>query len=439
MERHLYHSPAAWRRAAADVGQWTLLIALLAFYVQLAAIQAAHPYGTDYAKFYYSAYQALHGQPLYTVMDAALFNVPAAVFYQSPLVQNPSVHLPQVTAAYMPLALLPFPISYWLWTVLSIAAGLGSCAIWWRVLYGPQANWRVLLWMWIGLLAFYPTFTALRLGQATMVLLLLLTVGWQQARSGRSKWAGVAIGLAIILRTFAALLLFYFLLKRQWRMLLWSAGTFAATVVLSLPFVGVDAYGQWLAVTGGIDWQARNWNASLAGFFARLLPPQWGPAALLATAACSLFWLALLTWLSWPQPQAQPQPDRRRDDLTFSLALALMLLLSPLGWMYYFPILLIGVFVIWRQTADGSLRALCWVLLPVWLLSNVPTEQHLAAELTDPLGWWTWNSVYFYALIIFCGLLAYLAGRGERVTKCLRNTSSPAHLVTRSDQTPPPR
>lgn len=411
MEMRLHHTPAAWRRAAADVGQWTLLIALLAFYVQVAAIQAAHPYGTDYAKFYYSASQALHGRPLYTVMDNALFHVPAAVFYQSSLIQNPPLHMPQVMAAYAPLALLPFAVSYGVWTTLSLAAGLGGCAICWRQLYGPGANRRQLVWMWIALLAFFPTFTTVRLGQGALLFFLPAACVWWAARSGHTRCAGIALGLAVSLRSFGALLLFYFLLKRQWRLLFWAGAAYAATVAASLPLVGIDAYRDWLQVMGGVDIQARNWNASLAGFFARLLPTE---PALLATAACSLFWLALLTWLSWPRPQAQT--DRRRNDLTFSLALALMLLLSPLGWMYYFPILFIGVFVIWQQTADGPLRRARWALLPAWLLSNVPTVQHLAAELTDPLGWWTWNSVYFYALLLFCALLAYLAARGERVS-----------------------
>lgn len=100
--------------------------------------------------------------------------------------------------------------------------------------------------------------------------------------------------------------------------------------------------------------------------------------------------------------------NSRRDDLTFSLALALMLLVSPLGWMYYFPIQFVGVLVVWRQTADSQ-RRLRWVLLPTWLLSNFFTVQHEALELTGPLGWWTWNSVYFYALLIFSGLLAFMA------------------------------
>jgi hypothetical protein len=398
-----------WRRTAVDVLQGALLVALLALHWQVIALQITLPAGTDYTKFYFSAQQALRNRPLYAVMEADFFGVPAEQFFASPLVQDPPLHMPQTTLLYAPFALLPFAQSFWLWSALALAAGLGACTILWRVLYGAQARGRTLVWIWIVFLAYFPTLTAQRLGQGALIFFLLATLGWWAARSGRSREAGIALGLAVSLRTFGGLLLLYFLFKRQWRLLLWSGATFAATLAASLPLVGGDAYRDWLNIAGGLNIQARNWNAALAGFFARLLPPQ--PAFVL-TAICTLLCLALLVRLSWPA--SAPPRDQRRNDLTYSLALALMLLLSPVGWMYYFPIQFVGVLVFWRQTAAGQARALRWALLPPWLLSNIPTVQHPAAELTDPLGWWTWNSVYFYALLLFSGLLAYMAGRGER-------------------------
>lgn len=422
-----------WQRAATLILQGVLLLGLLAFYALVIATQAALPAGADYTKFYFAAYQALHGQPIYAVMDAAIFGADASQFFQSALVADPPLHMPQVTAAYAPLALLPFAPSFWLYSALSLAAGLVACAILWRELYGPRASRRTLLWIWIALLAFFPTFTALRLGQGSLFFFLLATLTWWAARRGHTRRAGLALGLAFSLRTFGGLLLFYFLLQRRWKLLLWSGISFAATILASLPLVGVDAYRDWLSIAAGLDIQGRNWNGSLAGFFARLLPPA---PALLLTAAGVLAWLALLTWTTWPRayPQASAQASQERDDLTYSLALGLMLLLSPLGWMYYFPIQWVGALVIWRQTAARR-HALRWALLPSWLLSNTPTNQYPVTELTSPLGWWTWNSVYFYALLIFCSLLAFMVLKNERVM------ASPTHPLTRSltgsHQTPP--
>jgi hypothetical protein len=401
----MQNSPTnTWLRAAIDVLQWILLAGMLVFYALFLEVQVAAPFGTDYAKFYYAAFQALHGRPLYAVMDSAVFGIRESLFYQFTLVLDPPLHMPQVVAAYIPLALLPFSMSYRIWYVFSLAAGLGSCAICWRVLYRPRGSRRVLLWMWIAFLGFFPTFTAVRLGQGALAFFLLATIAWWSVRNGHTRRGGIALGIAVSLRSFGALLLVYFLIKRQWRLLFWSAGAYAATLAASLPLVGLDSYDDWLNVMRGVAIQGRNWNASLSGFFSRLLAPE---PALLLTAAGSLLGLGLLVWLSWPARHIQPDTDH--DDLTFSLALALMLLLSPLGWMYYFPILFLALFVIWRQTASPPQRKLRWALLPAWLLSNIPTIQHQTSELTDPLAWWTWNSVYFYALLIIVGMLVVMA------------------------------
>lgn len=287
----------SWRKATVNTLQLALLAILLSFYVLVIAIQIRLPAGTDYAKFYFSAYQALHGRSIYAVMDANLFGVPEAEFFQSSLVVNPPLHMPQVTVAYMPLALLPFAPSFWLLALLLILAGLVACTILWRVLYAPHASLATLVRIWLAFLAFFPTVTALRLGQGSLIFFLLATLVWYAARSGHSRSAGIALGLAVSLRTFGGVLIFYFLVKRQWRLLFWSAATFAVTVAAGILFVGLDGYLEWLRIATGLDIQARNWNASLAGFCARLLPSE---LALLATAFCSLLGLALLAWLSWP-------------------------------------------------------------------------------------------------------------------------------------------
>ena len=53
-------------------------------------------------------------------------------------------------------------------------------------------------------------------------------------------------------------------------------------------------------------------------------------------------------------------------DLGYGLTLAVMLLVSPLGWMYYFPLLLLPGYAVWLLTREGRLRPLRWGLLVAW-------------------------------------------------------------------------
>ena len=61
------------------------------------------------------------------------------------------------------------------------------------------------------------------------------------------------------------------------------------------------------------------------------------------------------------------------DDLAFSSYIVIMLLVSPLGWIYYFPFLLIPLTAIWKGShllgGGGSFRTLAVL---AWLLSTMP-------------------------------------------------------------------
>jgi hypothetical protein len=86
-----------------------------------------------------------------------------------------------------------------------------------------------------------------------------------------------------------------------------------------------------------------------------------------------------------------------------------MLLASPLGWIYYLPLMLIAVAGAWR--VSGPLK---WALVVAWILSTVPTPVRQAAEVVDPLSWFTWASIYFYAALAFTLALGLIMWRLRR-------------------------
>jgi hypothetical protein len=90
-----------------------------------------------------------------------------------------------------------------------------------------------------------------------------------------------------------------------------------------------------------------------------------------------------------------------------------MLLISPLGWLYYFPFLLIPLAVIWRVARN--LRAGLWFQLMVilaWLMSTTPKlmvqKEALGGDPALILGW---AGVYFYALVLLAVILWKLQSR----------------------------
>jgi hypothetical protein len=114
----------------------------------------------------------------------------------------------------------------------------------------------------------------------------------------------------------------------------------------------------------------------------------------------SLLGILALVWLAWPRG-GEPLPAI--FDLGFGLTLALMILVSPLGWIYYLPLMLISIAGAWR--VSGPLK---WALVVAWILSTVPTPVLQAADVNDPLSWFTWASVYFYAALAFTLALGFI-------------------------------
>jgi hypothetical protein len=93
-----------------------------------------------------------------------------------------------------------------------------------------------------------------------------------------------------------------------------------------------------------------------------------------------------------------------------------MLLVSPLGWIYYFPFLLLPFLLLWKGAGlleDGA--NFRWLAVLAWVLSSV-FRSHLVPEQFggDPVLILWWSGTYFYALVLFVLLIWTMQGRSAR-------------------------
>ena len=94
------------------------------------------------------------------------------------------------------------------------------------------------------------------------------------------------------------------------------------------------------------------------------------------------------------------------------------------GWMYYFSSLMIPLLVIWHASSLLKAGKLCKVLLAVaWILSSIPTRLINSEEtvINLPIVWFVTSGYYFYALIIFCGLLLLISSQLDKEIKSTLN------------------
>ena len=142
---------------------------------------------------------------------------------------------PWTLSLVMPFSLLPVRAAHLLWLLLQLAL-LWGCTDWlWRY-SGGSAQHR---WLgWAVALAFLPTFTLLRMGQISAVVLLGVTGFLYFSERGRWAWAGAAAALTAVkpqlVLVFAAAVLLWAVDRRRWALLAGGALTLAALTLWPL-------------------------------------------------------------------------------------------------------------------------------------------------------------------------------------------------------------
>ncbi|WPF67711.1 glycosyltransferase family 87 protein [Corynebacterium sp. 21KM1197] len=200
----------------------------------------------------------------------------------------------------------------------------------------------------------------------------------------RLWWAGIVLGLAIVVKPFFAPLLLLPLVKAQWPTIIAATGLPVALNLAAWPLMN-QPERYFTEVTPYLS-QVRDYaNASLSGqavYFA--MPGGLHAAAFLLIAACVV--ISVVVLLRW----------RYSDPLlwvvtTSTVLLAGVFLLSSLGQKYY-SLLLIPLFFTATQARSVAHHWLTWVaaylfLTPQPFVSDGWHREYVLTTLTAPLGW----------------------------------------------------
>jgi hypothetical protein len=185
-----------------------------------------------------------------------------------------NAHPPSSVLLSLPFAKPDFARAFLTWNVVSLAALAASLWIVQHRLKIALSAWSVAPLVVLFLLCF-PLWEQCRLGQLTLILLLLLTGTWAAERSGWLWLAGALLGTATCVKLFPVFLFIYYVLRGRWKVVLSGLLTIAGLTALTAFILGVDAYRSYLfTVLPEIQWFRVGWNNdSLWGFWSRLFDP----------------------------------------------------------------------------------------------------------------------------------------------------------------------
>lgn len=398
-----------------------VVIALLSLYLATVQERAQKTHSLDFVALYVSGVQFFEDRDVYARLPFDVLG-PIPEGDKVPEVDmHPNLNPPVSILLFAPLSKLPFAYAFWSWALISLACAAAAAWLMAGAYATDEARFGWSIGLLILLLTYTPTWVAVSVGQTTLSVLLLLAAGWRLARAGRECSAGVLLGATLAIKPFAGVLLVYFLALRRWRLVAWYACSFAAANLVALILMGPGVFARYLDVLKSVSWHSINMNVSLFGFLARLFggagghpPATGGDWPQILGYAVSALLLGSLIPLSRRLP-AWPSP--RGIDIGYAYCLVLMLLISPLGWIYYFPILIISFLIIFHESRTLPTRDVFLICsAAAWLLSGLLCILLVGRLLSETAAPARYVSHAYTAILVLLAAMLLILGRNIGVS-----------------------
>ncbi len=289
------------------------LLAILSFGVGVASTiaVAGDTLGYDFRAYAAAADRLIHGQPLYDLsVDVA---GPFAIY----------LYPPPFAVGFIPFVLLPSPVGLWVWIAGCVAMTLVAIAV---LPTSLPVRWAILLLAGLD----WPVVYAIKLGQVGPPLLLVFALGWRLLRSEVAL--GIVGAAGAFIKVQPGLLFAWALLTGRRRTLAVGLAVGAATVLLTLPLVGVTAWTDYVGLLGKVSAPVATPHNMTAGAVAYQAGFSDGVAGAIQIVGI------VVTIAVWVYASR-----RRSAEVGYLVTVVASQLFSPLLWDHYALLLLLPV------------------------------------------------------------------------------------------------
>lgn len=246
----------------------------------------------------------------------------------------PFTYPPFAAVLSVPLALLPFGVVGWLWTVAQVAAttlAVGTAAYPLLVRSGARAP-LLLAALVVPILWLHPVADGIRFGQVNAFIVLACLLDLRAPRPRFLRWvpAGVLVGLAMAVKLTPGVFVVHYLLNRRWREAAAAIGAAAAATLTTAAVLPGESKAFWwgaLTAPDRLGPNAGTSNQSLRGVLLRIGPDGTAGTLLwvIGAAAIAVIGYAVARRL-W----------RAGDTISEVAVLGLLaVLLSPVAWIHH--------------------------------------------------------------------------------------------------------
>ncbi|HVD96654.1 MAG TPA: glycosyltransferase family 87 protein [Cytophagaceae bacterium] len=335
---------------------------------------------SDFASYYFGSQQLLLGN-YHQVYDTLSLNL----FIQSLGYQDLFVSytpFPPFTSVFFALfTLIPIETSKLLFNIL-------SCTVFCFSLYRCMKFFALppLLLLFIPLIIFTPIRSNIFFGQSYLLLFALLAEGYIAYKKNRPFLYSFFWGLAILFKVFPALILFFLLIKKEYRKIFYLS--IACTCFLTLS-IFVNGFSSWTFYLSEIFPRLNNGQLNdsytfiFQSAFMFLKNIFLYDALLNPHAPCAnvyLFWFLLASFKAFVIGSCIVITRQNKNDLaSFALWIFASMLISPNGSTYSLVLLLLPLFALYSTNAPFTQKIILTAL--VFLISNIPVHYFASAPL----------------------------------------------------------
>lgn len=317
---------------------------------------------------------------------------------------------------FHPLAYFEFSTALLLWSFFCSILGYLGALIAFYYAVSPAFLRKNFLILSLFYCSFFATVMNTAILQLGGILLFFIMAGYYFYQNQRHYLAAIFWGIIIAMKLFPALLFCYVLKQRRFKV--FGAMMIILFIALLIPVLvyGIEIYTIYATALSHALWYGDSWNASICGLVFRLFNEQ--------TLSQNLIMIKLLyaflffVFFLWYLQKLGPTQNTPINHQPFCLTLVMMLFLSPLGWMYYFsllifPLVLTGITLLKKKKISRTISIL-WLL--ALFMINFPMDYVKTYNMTHFLSRISFFSIHFYGLSLLMFLVAqrkYLIGNND--------------------------
>lgn len=285
----------------------------------------------------------------------------------------PFTYPPFSALAALPLALIPFPVAGWAWSVLQVLLLWWATGIAFRPFVqrfgarGPLAQGAVAA----VLMQLLPVSDGIRFGQVNAIVVTLCLADAARRVPDQKRWwpTGSLVGLAAAVKLTPAAFWVHYAVARRWTALLVSVGTAAAVTLVAAAAAPSASAAFWtdaLLDPDRLGPNAGTSNQSIRGALMRIGPQ--------SDSAQTVIWGLAVVVTAGLGFTLSAQLDQLEQPVAVVAAVGMVaVLVSPVSWIHHWHW---GIAVIGAVLGDGRVRARALAALGLTMI------------LLLPLPWW---------------------------------------------------